>query len=224
MEVFESGGPALAALLSTLLLALGWWLKRQRDSGRGAMATADDDTDTVTAWPPRAVRVMTLAERQAYGLLRRALPGYLILAQVPLSRFISVPTRAPYEEWLTRAGRLSVDLLVCDASSRVLAAIDVCPEQDTPRNRKRHERMQRVLQAAGVPVHEWVEGTLPGLSDVRQMFIPASVDTPVDARGRRSLPLPEIQELDAGDEAFAHTRAHEPVSSGFFDDLQALRT
>ena len=57
--------------------------------------------------------------------MRKAMPRQLVLAQVPLARFISVPTRHSYSDWLTRVGRLTVDLLVCDKSSRVVAVVDI---------------------------------------------------------------------------------------------------
>ena len=224
--------PSAAALTMLLLLALMLiWRRRQRarTKRRARQSTlADAGCDTVAGWPPKAVRVLTLPERQAYSILQRALPGYLVLAQVPLSRFISVPVSQPYEEWLARAGRLSVDILVCDASSRVIAAVDVRSGQETPRQRKRHERMQRVLQAAGIPVHEWDESRLPAVTDARSLFIdPPMAESIVDSGGRRTLPVPEMlelsQEQDESAQAFAQTRAHEPVSSGYFDDLQAMR-
>jgi hypothetical protein len=97
-----------------------------RRRGRsGSPAQGRDALDTVQDWPPEPARVMTVQERQAYELLRRALPGYMVLAQVPLSRFVRVPTRHSYTEWLQRVGTLSADLLVCDTGSRVLAVIDV---------------------------------------------------------------------------------------------------
>jgi len=230
MDAWVSSSYSLAAALSTILLLgllLAWRRQRlARARPRARQSTlADDGSDTVAGWPPKAVRVLTLPERQAYSILQRALPGYLVLAQVPLSRFISVPPSQPYDEWLARAGRLSVDILVCDASSRVIAAVDVRAGDETPRQRKRHERMQRVLQAAGIPVHEWDESRLPAVTDARSLFIePIEAAAPaVDASGRRTLPVPEIQEISDNDSDFAQTRAHEPVSSGYFDDLQAVR-
>jgi hypothetical protein len=59
--------------------------------------------------------VLTIGERRAYELLRTALPGFLVLAQVPLGRFLRVPTRHSHAEWMQRVGSLSADLLVCNA-------------------------------------------------------------------------------------------------------------
>ena len=72
---------------------------------------------------PQATRVLTAAERQAFEILRTALPAHIVLAQVPLARFIKVPTRNSYAEWLRRAGHLSADLVVCDRHSQVVAVV-----------------------------------------------------------------------------------------------------
>jgi Protein of unknown function (DUF2726) len=209
-------------LISTLLLLTVLW-SRRREAGAQRTAKRLQFLDTVQAWPPQAVRVMTLPERQAYELLRRAVPrNFMVLAQVPLSRFISVPTENPHLQWLNRAGRLSVDLLVCDSSSRVVAAFEVRSNDESKRTISRHERLAKVLQAADVPVHVWQTTALPALREVRLMFAGSGredASTMPETDDRRLLPLPEIHELLAdGDEFHQHHR-HEPVSSGFFDDL-----
>jgi hypothetical protein len=183
--------------------------------------------DTVQAWPPQAVRVMTLPERLAYGNLRRALPRHMVLAQVPLSRFISVPPGNSYGQWLTRAGRLNVDLLVCDSSSRVIAAVEVRPPDQTQRSIARHQRLAEVLQAAGIKVHVWRETDLPTIAEVRDLFngkhgAALGDDLEVDLGGRHMIPVPEIQEFLLEGDALEYNQANEPVPSGFFDDLDAL--
>ena len=135
---------ALAFCAAVLMLGLLLWHRWQ--AGARQASARRDALDTVQDWPPEAARVLTIAERRAYDLLRNALPGFLVLAQVPLSRFLRVPTRHSYAEWMQRVGALSADLLVCDAGSRVLAVIDVRPAEQTERSRRRHERMARVLQ------------------------------------------------------------------------------
>ena len=78
-------------------------------------------------WPPEAARVMTTPERKAYEITRRALPQQMVLSQVPLSRFLRVPTRHSYSQWVSRVGCLNADLVVCDQGSHVLAVIDIRP-------------------------------------------------------------------------------------------------
>jgi hypothetical protein len=183
---------------------------------------ADETLDTVQAWPPQAVRVMTLGERQAYEILRRALPGHVVLAQVPLSRFISVPTRFPYSQWLQRAGRLGVDLLVCDFSSRAVAAVEVRTTDESARSAKRHQRLVEVLRAAGVTVHEWNEDDLPSVTEAREFFFPkastsAEEEVAVTRGGRALIPVAEIQEMLADGDTTDYGQL-EPVPSGFFED------
>jgi hypothetical protein len=210
-----------AALLASvvLLLATLWWRRRALRPAQ----SSDEVLDTVQAWPPQAVRVMTLGERQAFEILRRALPGHVVLAQVPLSRFISVPTRHPYAQWLTRAGRLGVDLLVCDFSSRAVAAVEVRTLDESVRSAKRHRRLVEVLRAAGVTVHEWNEDELPTIAEARALFntkasaARAKVPDTVSPSGRTLIPVAEIAEVLADGDATDYGQL-EPVPSGFFDE------
>ena len=171
-----------------ILLSLVFMRTRQRQADRRA-SPRRETLDTVAAWPPEPVRVLSVAERQAHELLKRAMPGYLVLAQVPLARFIRVPTKRSYGEWLQRVGSLNADLLLCDSASRVLAVIDVRPAQESERSRKRHERMARVLRAAGIQVHEWREGQLPSVSHVRASLAALAAPSAL-RRHRRSRPPP----------------------------------
>ncbi len=216
--------PLAAAVLVLAIVSLSavLWLRHRASAARPE--SADESLDTVQAWPPQAVRVMTLGERQAFEILRRALPGYVVLAQVPLSRFISVPTRFPYAQWLQRAGRLGVDLLVCDFSSRAVAAVEVRTSDESARSAKRHQRLVEVLRAAGVTVHEWDEDALPGVMEVREAFLPkaalaasAEAQPAVSAGGRTLLPVAEIQELLAEGDTTDYGQL-EPVPSGFFEE------
>jgi hypothetical protein len=207
-------------LAVALLLYVLWTQRRHRSAPRTVI---DDALDTVQDWPPQVVRILSLPERQTYNLLRKAVPGHLVLAQVPLSRFISVPTRNPYSQWLSKVGRLTVDLVVCDFSSRAIAVVEVRSGQETARSRKRHERVAQVLHAAGVPVHIWLESALPTVTEARQLFIPKASEEPlVDGKGRHMLPVPDIQELLSAGDDVDYNGQHEPVPSTFFDDLDGL--
>jgi len=223
------------ALLATVLLLLTWLgvrLKQRRNAGRSATREA---LDTVASWPPEAARVLTINERQAYDVLRRAMPGYLVLAQVPLSRFIRVPSRHSYTDWLQRVGSLSADLLFCDAGSRVLAVVDIRAAQESDRARRRHERMTRVLRKASVHVLTWREDDLPSPAEVRHAMTAIVGGSAVAAAAAESaraassrptplIPVAEISEILAdGDRAALEAEfdpAMEPVPSGFYDELE----
>ena len=228
MDLIDSGSSSAIAAAAALLLTL--FLVRRRGRQGHQRGGVRDALDTVPDWPPEAARVMTVQERQSYELLRRALPGYMVLSQVPLSRFLRVPTRHSYTEWLQRVGSLSADLLVCDTGSRVLAVVDVRANEESDRSRRRHERLARVLRAANVRVHVWREGHLPTPAEVRTAFAHDLVrgSGPMQPVSTNSRPMPlipvaEMQELDAmlaeGD-ATARDAAHEPVPSTFFEDME----
>ena len=212
---------AVAALLGVgTLIAFAIWLRRRQATPRAVVP--DQSMDTVQAWPPQAVRVMTLGERQAFEILRRALPGHVVLAQVPLSRFISVPTLFPYSQWLQRAGRLGVDLLVCDFSSRAVGAVEVRTADESVRGAKRHKRLIEVLRAAGVTVFEWNEDDLPSVAEARALFMPkapatAAQEVAVTRGGRTLLPVADIHELLTAGDATDYGQL-EPVPSGYFDN------
>src|SRR5438552_3454032 len=146
----------LAVAVVLAVLAGGWALRRRAAQQRGDNRPADN-LDTVAAWPPQATRVLTTVERETYDRLRAALPAHMILAQVPLARFIKVPTRNSYAEWLRRAGHLSADLVICDRHSQVIAVVEVQATDEvlSERAQKRRQRLARVLKAAQIPVHVW---------------------------------------------------------------------
>jgi Protein of unknown function (DUF2726) len=229
-------GPALSLAAVTLLaLATAAVLLQRRRRARAKKADQPlrDALDTVVAWQPEAARVMTAAEREAFDTLRKALPSHLVLAQVPLSRFLRVPRRHSYRDWLQRVGIVSADLLVCDSGSRVLAVVDVRGAQESQRSRQRHQRMADVLRAAGIRTLVWQDDNLPTAEQVRAQMIPVlqeiygKAGTPApQASVSKPLPLIPVAEMEEilaeGDAAMAHNDAvMEPVPSTFYDDFDA---
>lgn len=218
----ESLGLLLLALL--VALALVYFFRRGR-SGRRSVDESADRLDTVAAWPPKTTRVMTTAERLAYTTLVRALPGYMVFAQVPLARFLKVPTRHSYSEWLRRLGNQCADLVVCDMSSEVIAVVNVQPPADqlSERGRKRQNRMARVLKAASVPMHVWTDNALPSVEAVRETLLPkpAEAETRTFAtpptRATASQPMP----LDAQREPEDAGEVREPTPSTWFDEFNS---
>lgn len=226
MNLFDPNtSPALVAAVLLLLTLVALRL-RQRQSNR--RPTNREELDTVQGWLPESARIMSIHERQAYDLLRRALPGFLVLAQVPLSRFLRVPTRHSYNEWLQRVGSQNADLLLCDSGSRVLAVIDIRAPEESGRSRRRHERLARVLKAAGIRVFTWREGDLPSLAEVRSVLgaelAPQQASQETKATASRPMPLipvADIQELLAEGDQMAYDAAMEPVPSGFYEEEAA---
>jgi hypothetical protein len=216
------------ALPGAAVLLLTWLALRLRGRNGGRNRRVQPFLDTVASGPPEAARVLNRHERQALELLRQAAPGRMVLAQVPLSRFLRVPLQHSYTEWLQRVGSISADLLVCDNDGRVRVVVDIRSPQESARSRQRHDRLARVLQAAGIHVCIWREGALPSPLSARSEIaelLPA--DPSQNAAGTSGpmplIPVPEMAELLAEGDArhFAEfDAALEPVSSAFFDDME----
>jgi len=157
------------ALIAVVAAAGGWWwLRTQRDAEK---ARARAELDTVQAWEPNATRVLSRGEREAYAVLVRALPEHMVLAQLPLSRFLKVPTRYSYAEWLKRVGSLSADIVICDRSSEVVAVVEVRTGRESGRSLQRLERMERVLTAASIKLATWNENELPSPAEARKQLL-----------------------------------------------------
>jgi len=220
MEPLIVVGLVLLAVLAGMLMRLR---KPAAPPQRKRKPRALDALDTVAAWPPQATRVMTTGERKAWSVLRTALPDHIILAQVPLSRFMKVPTRNSYSEWLRRVGVMSADLLVCDAQSQVIAVIDVreADGKEHARARQRHARMDGVIAAAGIPLHVWHESTIPTPAVARDLVL-SKLATAVDAEAISGAPAPRTDEpVEPGavlDTELAH---RDPPPSTWFDQLDS---
>ena len=72
MALSDSDCRQRAVLPAALLLLSCADAARRRSRARGAAPRRSENLDTVQAWPPEAARVLTIAERRAYDLLRSA--------------------------------------------------------------------------------------------------------------------------------------------------------
>lgn len=256
MAVLNAWWPAVLAILA--LVGLGGVflaLKSRQKHGApkssfrrsGSSKSPADAGDTLAAWAPTATRVLTRPEREAYHVLRKALPEHMVLAQVPLARFLRVPTRNSYSEWLRRVGSICADLVVCDDSSQVIAVVELRQpvKQEKPRTVRRHARMDRVLAAAGIPVYVWLEGALPGAAVAREAVLGAALAMPkrpvgTNSQTRRSAEAAAVvasmqsagamhgmsvneDDVDFNPDDFADEEAErkEPPPSTWFDDLES---
>jgi len=222
----------LIAVALILTLFVAWLLWRGGAAGQRAETNPTDNLDTVAAWAPQATRVLTTAERKAYDTLRMALPAHTILAQVPLARFIKVPTRNSYAEWLRRVGHLCADLVVCDRHAQVIAVVEIYPanEQPDPRVLKRRNRLARVLKAAEIPLHVWPEEALPSVNAAREALAPAAeeVAPAVPAAGAAAFPgahaMPDVKAPAGPAPALAENEPvvlRDPPPETWFDDFDS---
>ena len=176
---------SVGALLCAMPIV--WWLARQSPLPRPE--PSGERLDTLAGWPPEPTRILRSSERLAFSTLKLALPGYLILAQVPLARFLSVPKRNSYAEWMRRLGNQCVDFVVCDVTSQVVAVVEVRPPMDNvdDKVKVRLERVARALKAAKIPLHVWNEEKLPTIEAAREKLLPSAPAVPA-GMGRKAAP------------------------------------
>ena len=236
---------ALGGLAIVLLAVL--WRSRRRVEAQNSGPTGDR-LDTVAAWPPEATRLMTRHEIAAFGILSRAFPDHIVLAQVPLARFLKVPRRNSYNEWLRRMGSQCADLVLCDPSSLVLAVVHIQPPagQASERAQARLARMTRVLKHAAIPLGVWTESALPSAEAARDSLYRAvasnepaqtpvavapgtaasagtaasTAPSPIAAAAGAGVPNPfEDHERDSTQDERIEVR--EPPLSTWFDDMDS---
>jgi hypothetical protein len=229
-------------LIIAIAIAAGlalWWLLSRRRRPPTETQIANDRLDTLAGWPPEATRILRTSERLALSTLRLALPGYMILAQVPVARFISVPKRNSYAEWMRRIGSQCDDNVVCDMTSQVVAVNDVRPPeaQISDRLRRRLERVARTLKQVGIPLHVWNDSTLPSVDAARASILPQL--PPIPGRAETAHPAAATAGANRGLEhmrnAFADTDRDaapdsdveviemlEPSASTWFDELDSV--
>lgn len=219
-------GPAVALAVALVIGMLGVGLAlRRRRAPKPASRKPKESLDTVAAWPPQAARVLSKGELLARQRLLEALPGVLVLAHVPVSRFIRVPTRHSYAEWLHRIGYTCVDLLVCDAQGRPIAAVEIRrPETiHDERRQVRRERLSRVLEAAGLTAQFWREDALPEVTVIRSLLAAAEAQAArPEAIPRRGMHPAFLDEgLDVASIPFEESGIpeHQLANSTWFDEL-----
>lgn len=216
-----------------VLLGVVVWLVRRgnvRIANDGEAAKRSrEEIDTVVGWPPEVTRLLTSGERTARETLIKALPECMIFAQVPLARFVKVPRRHSYAEWLTRVGHLCADFVICDRASLVIGAVLLQTMRDSERSDRRRARLSRVLKAAGVKVFIWREEAVPSPETARDQIIqrtgapstavPVEVTEPKPMRpgAAGAIPVPEVV-AEVDDEP-----RREPPPSTWFDDLDSGR-
>jgi hypothetical protein len=187
-------------LISVLALAcalpLVWWLARRQGPTPRSEAP-EDRLDTLAAWPPEPTRVLRSQERLAFSTLKLALPGYMILAQVPIARFINVPKRNSYSEWMRRLGSQCVDFVICDVTSQVVAVVEIRPplEQLGDKLQVRLDRLARVLKSANIPIHVWNEERLPTIEAAREKILPDAPAVPPGLTKKQTAPSASVPVL-----------------------------
>lgn len=151
MEHLPLGALALAVFI-VLSASVAVVVFRSRTSGPSSAG----------AWPFSLRRPMTEPEQELYHRLCKALPDYIVLAQVGLSRFLAVRRGHDARDWYNRINRMNVDFLVCTRDAEVVAAIELDDASHRqPDHASTDEKKRTALRAAGVRLLRYEVGAMP---------------------------------------------------------------
>ncbi len=104
----------LLLVLVVVIIAIIVALKAKSQAGSGS-----------EVWPFYAKKPLSPPEQILYFRLIEALPEYIILAQVQLSRFLGVKKGHNHLSWSNRINRMSADFVVCNKDSSIVAVIEL---------------------------------------------------------------------------------------------------
>ena len=128
-------------------------------------------------WPFYAKKLLSQPEQILYYRLVQALPDHIILAQVQLSRLLGVKKGNNYQTWSNRINRMSVDFVVCNKDSSIVAVIELDDATHEREDRQAaDDKKDKALGAAGVQIVRWQAKTVPDLSNIRKHFLFNNLD------------------------------------------------
>lgn len=141
-------------------------------------------------WPFVVRKPMSVPEQVLYFRLLEALPEHIVLAQVQLSRFLTVKRGQPSRGWLNRINRLSVDFLILKKDATVVAGVEL-DDKTHQRNDRREadSRKSRALADAGVRLVRWNVGDMPSISAIRADIARAQPEVRPSSAGGRIEPV-----------------------------------
>jgi very-short-patch-repair endonuclease len=119
-------------------------------------------------WPLEARRqLLTERERALYQRLVQSLPNHIVLAQVQLLQVINFQRGRRTHAILNRISQLSLDFLIMNPDTSIVAAVELDDSTHAPENRRRADRNKsHALQSAGVPLIRWNAKSLPDGSTI----------------------------------------------------------
>lgn len=132
-------------------------------------------------WPFYAKRLLSNPEQILYHRLAKALPEYLVFAQVQVSRVLGVKKGSNFHRWNNRINRLSYDFVVCARDGRVVAAIELDDSSHKAARRATTDaKKDRATASAGVRLIRWSVSALPDESAIRAALGVDQADVSID--------------------------------------------
>lgn len=131
-------------------------------------------------WPFYAKKVLSSPEQVLYLRLVKALPDYLVLAQVGLSRILGVKKGNNRTEWFNRISRMSADFVICTKDSAVIAIIELDDaSHEKPSSQAADARKDKALVSAGIRVLRWNVKSIPDEATIRTTFVTPQEQAPL---------------------------------------------
>ncbi|MEO8417678.1 MAG: DUF2726 domain-containing protein [Methylophilaceae bacterium] len=123
---------------------------------------------------------LTDTEAGFYQILAQAVPEYIVLAQVQLSRFIGVDIprrRKDYLSWFNPIAQQSVDYLICRQDFSIVAAIELDDKSHIGLDaEQRDEKKTKNLKAADITLIRWHATLMPSTEQIRRQLVRDSSD------------------------------------------------
>ena len=119
-------------------------------------------------WPFTSQVPLSKVEQALYHRLVQTLPDLVVLAQVPLTRFLRLRMGRPWREWQERIGHETIDYLICDRDFAIIAAIELDHRSHGLVSREKADVVKnRALAAAQLPLVRWRAADLPTAETIR---------------------------------------------------------
>lgn len=156
----------VVVLLVVAVVALALLRRKERLSGASR------------EWPFYAKRPLSQPEQVLYHRLLRALPQYIVLAQVQVSRVLGVKKGFNFHQWNNRINRLSYDFVICSKDAVVLVVIELDDRShEHPTRIETDLKKDRATAAAGVRLVRWHVNALPDEATIRDAVAPPTLIT-----------------------------------------------
>lgn len=116
----------------------------------------------------RATPVMSAPEQVMYFRLKKALPAYEVLAQVPFGRFLRTRggTRKENFSHMARARQKVADYLICKKNFEVIAAVEL---DDSSHNQTKDAARDKILSSAGIPTIRCHVRNMPSETEIQEI-------------------------------------------------------
>ncbi len=137
-------------------------------------------------WPFHAKKPLSQPEQILYFRLVQALPDYITLAQVQLSRMLGVKKGNNYQAWSNRINRMSADFVVCNKDFSIVAVIELDDATHQRKDRRVADaRKDKALESANIQIVRWQAKAIPDVATIQRAFMPditIKQDAPKTAR------------------------------------------